>query len=132
MDDDKVFVHPTATAGDVKHFLQGLTKIKHTECTLVGAQGQKIPYWVEVHACSKANPDPTETKVLVPTVDRLPDSIRTPCISSSLLSVSAMVARLHARIQTHGTIKQKCMACISNLGACQLLVPELSSRWDLD
>ena len=96
-----VFVHPSATAGDVKHFLQDLTKIKHAQCTLVGADGQKIPYWVEVHACSKANPDPTETKVLVPTVDRLPASIRTPCIFSALFRVSGFG---HASVPSLKTI----------------------------
>ena len=96
-----VFVHPTATAGDVKHFLQDVTNIKHTQCTLVGADGHKIPYWVEVHACSKANPDPTETKVLVPTVDRLPDSICTPCIFALLFRVSGIV---HAAVPSLKTI----------------------------
>ena len=85
-----VFVHPTATAGDVKHFLQDVTNIKHTQCTLVGAHGEKIPYWVEVHSCSKVNPDPTETKVLIPTVDRLPDSICMPCIFALLFRVSGL------------------------------------------
>ena len=85
-----VFVHPSATAGDVKHFLQDLTKIKHTQCTLVGPDGQKIPYWVEVHACSEANPDPTEPKVLVPTMDRFSAFMCMQFIFASFVSVSGV------------------------------------------
>ena len=75
-----IFVHATATAGDVKHFMQEQTNITHNQCTLVGARSQKIPYWMELLVSSKENPDPAETKVLVPTPNRFTVASSMNCI----------------------------------------------------
>ena len=70
-----VYAHPTATAGDVKWFLQPKTNIKRNFCTLVGESGIKLPWWSEVLVSSKENPNPHETKVLVPSDPRFLSSV---------------------------------------------------------
>lgn len=70
-----VYVHPTATAGDVKWFLQQKTNTKHNCCTLVGESGVKVPWWSEILISSMDNPNPNETRVLVPSDPRFLSSV---------------------------------------------------------
>jgi len=68
--DRTVYVHPTATAADVKWFLEPTTMTKHHHCCLVGLEsGAKTPWWVELCQVSKNNPKPLETRVLMPTCE---------------------------------------------------------------
>lgn len=63
-----VYVHPTTTSADVKHFIQEHTGIQHNRAFLVGIWSQyKIDAHDELFAASHLNRVPLEPRVLIPT-----------------------------------------------------------------
>jgi hypothetical protein len=68
----QVYVHATATVGDVKYFLAPQTGMAHSEFCVFGSTSQlKLPFTEEITAFSKANGEPLEDRVLVPLCRRV-------------------------------------------------------------